>query len=82
MTSIRVGPSPRAGAIDGLAGGVEDRLGVVVLDPHAGHAVAAARSAFEAIAVECELGTEIAHSLSSQTKTTGSFHNAARFSDS
>ncbi len=36
----------------------------------------------QATEVACDLGTEIAHWLSSHTKITGSFHSAARFKDS
>ncbi len=43
---------------------------------------AAARSAFEAMPVDAVRGTEMAQSLSSTTKTTGSFQSAARLSDS
>ena len=42
----------------------------------------AARSAFEAIAVDFSFGTEIAHRLSSQMNTTGRFHRPARLSAS
>ena len=37
--SISVGPSPVAGAVGGLAGGLEDRLDVVAVDAHAREAV-------------------------------------------
>jgi hypothetical protein len=43
---------------------------------------AGARSETRGIDVALVFGTEIAHWLSSQTKTTGNRHSAARFSDS
>ena len=81
-TSISDGPSParaRATARPAASYTASTSLSSI---RSAGMPYAAPRTALDATAVEAARGTEIPQSLSSMTKTTGSFHSAARFSDS
>jgi len=76
------GPSPRRARATASPAASYTAITSMPSTTTPGMPYAAPRSALLLTEVEAVLGTEMAYRLSSTTKTTGSFHSAARLTDS